>query len=167
MGIDAALEADTKLAEGGDPGMSAFDHTAMPTEPVFALATLASDAHFDAALVQVLTAAREVVPLVGMQLVGSRTRAATPAGHSRYRIDRVLEHHRVVPVRTSDAEHQRGPRAIRDEVALAAELAAVGRIGPRVRPPRGLGTLAPSKLTRLKSKRSAPRSSASNSMCTR
>ena len=105
--------------------MSAFDHPAMAAEPVFALAAFAGDTHFDATLVRVLRAAREVVPLVGVKLVGTGTRVAAQTGHRRYRIDRILQHRRVVPVGAGDAEHQRDAFAIGDGVALAAELAAM------------------------------------------
>ena len=147
--------------------MSAFDHPAVPAEPVFALAALASDARFDAAAMQVLPAPREIVSLVRMQLVRATARSAAPPSHPRYCIHKRLEDDRVVPVGAGDTEHQRDAFAVGDEVALAAELAAVGGIRPRMRAPRGLGTLAPSKLTRLKSRRPALRNSASKSMCTR
>ena len=52
--------------------------------------------------------------------------------------------------------------AIRDDVALAAELAPVRRVGACVRAPRGLGTLAPSMLNRPNSSLSALRSSLSS-----
>jgi hypothetical protein len=44
-----------------------------------------------------------------------------------------------VPVGAGDTEHQRDAFAIRDEVALAAEFAAVGGIGPVCGPPGGWG----------------------------
>jgi hypothetical protein len=68
---------------------------------------------------------------------------------------------------TSSAEHQRDTLAVRGEVALAAELASVRWVGAGVRAPRGLDTLAPSKLTRLRSSWPAPRSCSSKTMCSR
>jgi hypothetical protein len=42
-----------------------------------------------------------------------------------------------VPVGPCDAEHQRDACPVGHDVAFAAELAAVGRVGARVRTPRG------------------------------
>lgn len=96
-------------------------------------------------------AARKVVALVGMQLVRPTARPPALACDTRDGVHKFLEHYRVVPVGSGHAEHQRDALPVRDEVTLAAELASIGRVGPRVRAPRGLGTLAPSRLTRLKS----------------
>lgn len=167
MGVNASLEADAQLAKGSEPGVSTLDNPAMAAKPVFVFDAFACDTDLDATAVQVLTASRAVVGLVSMQLVGAGTRATAHPGNPRQRIDKLLEHHRVVPVGTGDAEHQRDALAVRDDVALAAELAAIRGVGPCVRAPRGLGTLAPSKLARVKSSWPALRSSASNNMCRR
>jgi len=165
MSLITSLEAYAQLAEGRQPGVCALHHPAMTAKSVITLDAPTSDTALDAALPEKLAAACKVVTLVGVQLVGPTARSASLARDPRYGIHEFLEHHRIVPVCASDAEHQRDALPVRDEMAFAAELAPVGRVGPRVRAPRGLDTLAPSKLTRLKSSRPAPRNSASNSRC--
>lgn len=57
-----------------------------------------------------------------------------------------------MPVGLRKAEHQRNTLDIHDEVTLAAQPASVcGIVAGVYAPPRGLGTLTPSKLVRLKS----------------
>lgn len=72
-----------------------------------------------------------------------------------------------MPVGARDAEDQRDALAVRDDVALAAELASVRRVGPGVLAPLGLATLAASRLARLKSSLPAPRNLSSNNRCRR
>ena len=167
MNVDAALKARTQLAEGSQPRVSSLDQPAVAPEPVIALNTSAGDAILDTAAREVRAAARKVVDLVGMQLCGPAARPARLAAHGRQGVYQLLEDHRIMAVGPGDAEHQRDALAIRDEVALAAEFAPVRGVGPCVRAPRGLGTLAPSMQARLKSSLSAPRNSVSNAKCRR
>ena len=167
MNVDAALEAGTQLAEGCQPRVSALNHPAVASESVIALNTSAGNTILDNAALKVRAAAGEVVALVRMQLGGPSARPAWLAAHGRQGVYQLLEDHRIMAVGSGDAEHQRDALAVRDDVALAAEFAPVRGVGPCVRAPRGLGTLAPSIQTRLKSSLSALRSSASNAMCRR
>lgn len=66
---------------------------------------------------------------------------------------------------SGDAKDQRDALAVRDEMALAAKFSSVRGIGARVRTPRGLATLAPSMLTRLKPSLPALRNSSRSSRC--
>ena len=50
-----------------------------------------------------------------------------------------------------DAEHHGDTSGFRDDVTLAAQLAPIRRVGAGVRPTRGLRTLAPTMLNRMKS----------------
>jgi hypothetical protein len=72
-----------------------------------------------------------------------------------------------MPIGSGHAQHQRDAFPVGDEVPLDAEFASVGRVGSRVRAPRGLGTDAASRLARLRSNCPAPRSSASKTICMR
>ena len=145
--------------------MRAFHHPAMTPQLVVAFDAPTSNAALDATLPEMLAAACKVIAFVGMQLVGPAARSAALAGNAGHGIYEFLEHHRVMSIGARDAEHQWDALPVRDEMAFAAELAPVGRVEARVRAPRGLDTLAPSKLTRLKSSRPAPHNSASNSKC--
>lgn len=73
--------------------------------------------------------------LVGVQLVGPTAWSAWLARDPRYGIHEFFECHRVVPVGPRDAEHQRDALPVRDEMAFAAELAFVCRVGPGYEPP--------------------------------
>ncbi len=142
MNINATLEAGTQFAEGSQPGVSALDDPAVATEPIIALDASAGDAILDASALEMSTASRVVVTLVRMQFARPAARPSSLAAHRRQGVDQFVEDHRIVTVGPSDAEDQRDALAVRDEVALAAKLAPVGGVGPRVRAPRGLGTLA-------------------------
>lgn len=167
MNIDATFKSDAQLAEGGQPGVRALDHPAVAPEPVIALDTSTGDAIPNAAALEMATAACKVVALVGMQLDGPAQWSAALAAHRWQGINQFLEDDRIMAIGPGDTEHQRDALAVRDEVALAAEFAAVRGVGACVRAPRGLGTLAPSTQARLKSSWPAPRNSASNNKCRR
>ena len=149
MGRDAALEADPELAEGRQPRMRALDHPAMTAQTLLALDALAGDTHPDAPPPQMLAAAFAVVGFVRMELVGPAPGPAGLALDRGQRIDHLLEHHRVMPVRTRDAEHHRRAVGVGQHMALGAEFAPVGRVRSGVRTPRGLATLEPSMHMRL------------------
>ena len=165
MSLDAALEAHTQLAECCQPSMRSLNHPAVTPEPVIALDAPAGNAILNAMALEMVAAALEIVALVGVQPFRPAFWPARQAPDSRQVVDELLEDHRVMPVGACDAEHQRDARSVSHDVTLAAELAPVGGVGARVRTPRGLGTLAPSMLARLKSRRPAPRSSASSFTC--
>ena len=165
MNVNTTLEAGAQLAEGSQPGVSALDHPAVTPQPIIALDALAGDAILDASTLEMSMASRVVVTFVRMQFHRPPARPAPLATHRRHSVDQLLEDHRIVTIGPGDAEDQRDALAVRDEVALAAEFAPVRRVGPGVRAPRGLGTLAPSMLTRLKSSLSALRSSDNSFRC--
>lgn len=167
MNVDAALEAGAQLAKGSEPGMGALDNPPMAPEPVIALDAFAGDAILDASALEVGTAPRVVITFVRMQLLGPAAAPAALAAHRWQCVNQLIEHHRVMAVGSGDAKDQRDALAVRDDVALAAEFAPVRGVGARIRAPRGLGTLAPSTLARLKSSLSALRSSSSNARCRR
>jgi hypothetical protein len=165
MSLDAALEAHSQLAKCCQPGMCSLDHPGVAPEPVIALDAPAGDTVLNATALGMVAAPMEVVALVDVQALGPASWPARQAPYSGQVVDELFEDDRVVPVGSRDAEHQRDACSVGHDVAFAAELAAVGRVGARVRTLRGLGTLAPSMLARLKSKRPAPRSSASSIRC--
>jgi hypothetical protein len=167
MGLKAALEANAEFAEGGKPGMRTLNDPAMPAESIVALDASASNPILDAAALEVFPATRIVIAFVRVQLVRQAPGPATSARNRGQRIDQLLEDHRVMPVGAGDTEHQRDALPVRDEVALTAELATVRRVGAGVRAPRGLGTVDPSTLARLRSSWPAPRSSARSIRCRR
>lgn len=130
------------IAAARQPGICTLHDPAMTAQPVIAFDASAGDTALDALLPAMLPAA---------------TQSRSPRRHATCRvgcavgracprhgcgIHESLEHHRVMPVGAHGAEHQRDALSIRYEAALVAELASVGRAGPRVLAPRELDTLA-------------------------
>ena len=128
MRLQAALEADAQFAKPGKPGMCALHYPAVAPQALAALYASASDARLNPAPLQVAPAALEVVALVCMQLVWTLPRASSQAWYCHQRIQRCLERHRVMPVRSRDRQGQRDALRIYDKVTLAAELSPVGRV---------------------------------------
>ena len=79
MSLGAAFEADAQLAEGCQPGVRSLHHPAMAPQPVVARDAPAGDAALDTSSPEMFPTAREVVALVGMQLVGPTARSAALA----------------------------------------------------------------------------------------
>ncbi|CAH0443235.1 hypothetical protein LMG9673_03960 [Ralstonia pseudosolanacearum] len=167
MSIERTLETNAQLAEAGKPGMRALDNPAMPAEPVVLLDAAASDPGADASLAQVLPTACEVVSLIRVKLVGAASRAATESRHAWDGVNEHLEHHRVVTIGAGDYQRQRHAAPVYDEMALAAELAAIRWVRPRLLAPRGLAAVAPSTLARLQSIGSCSRRRLSRAKCSR
>ena len=103
MGTELALEADSELAEACEPRMRALDDPAMAAEPLAAVHATASNARGDAALGQRAATLRVVVALVGMDLVGSASRAPWQPAYRGHGIEQLLEEHRVVAVCSAHA----------------------------------------------------------------
>ncbi len=158
MCLQAALEADAQFTEPCKPGMRALHDPAVSPQALAALYTPAGDPCQDAAPLQVAPAALEVVALVRMQLVRALPRSSSQAGYGHQRIERGLERHRIMPVRSRHRQGQRDALRIYDKVALAAEFASVCRVRACLLAPRGLATLALSMLARRQSMRSCSRS---------
>lgn len=165
MNVNAPLKASSQLAKGCQPGVCALDDPAVASKPIIALDAFAGYAVMDTAAFEMSTAARVVVSLVCVQLTGPAARSTWLATHRWQGVNQLIEDHRIVTIGSCDAKDQRDALAVRDEMALAAKLSSVPGIGARVRAPRGLATLAPSMLTRLKSSLPAPRNSCKSSRC--
>lgn len=59
MNIEAPFEANSTLAESGEPGMRALDGPTMPSQPFATFDTTPGDTGLDAALSQITPATRE------------------------------------------------------------------------------------------------------------
>jgi hypothetical protein len=167
MRMDATFEANAQLAEGGDPGVGSLDDPAMTAQAIIAFDAFSRDPHLDATTPQMRSAALVVIALVGMKPIRPAARLADAPWHRWQSIDQVFEDDRIVPVCSGHAKHHRDAVAIRDDVAFAAEFAAVGRVGTCELAPRGLATLAPSTLALLKSSWPAALNCANSSRCKR
>ncbi len=165
MNVETPFETNAQFAETGKPGMRALDHPAMPSEPLAAFHTATGDTCRDAAPLQVTPTACKVIALVRMQLVRAFARLAIQSRHSRNGIERGLEGHRVVAVGTRDRDGQRNAARVYDDVPLRPEFAPVRRVGAGFLAPRGLETLAASRLARSQSIWSCSRKRRSIARC--
>lgn len=120
MNIEPPLEADSQLAESGEPRMGALDHPSVTPKAVFALDAFAGDSSRDAASAQIISASTSVVTLVGMQFVRTLTWSPFEARHWQNRIQRWLESHRIMTIRSRHGNRQRDTLRIDDDVSLAA-----------------------------------------------
>ncbi len=167
MNIEASFEANSKLAESGEPGMRTLDDPTMPAQPFAAFDTAACNTSLDAALSQITSTTPEVIPFVSVQFARALAWRTVQPGYRRNGIERGLECHRIVAVGSRDRDGQRNAACIYDDVSLRSELAAVGRVGAGFLAPRGLETLAPSRLARSQSIWSCSRSRRSIARCSR
>ncbi|VWD33112.1 transposase Tn3 family protein [Burkholderia lata] len=167
MNIETTFEANAKFAKPGDPSMRAFDDPTMPSEPLAAFHAATGDTSLDASLLQIAPAASEVVALVRMQLSRAFARLAAQARHCRDSVQRGLECHRVVSIGARDRDGQWDTASVYGDVPFRSELSSIRRVGAGFLAPRGLETLAPSRLARSQSIWSCSRNRRSISKCNR
>ncbi|PXW28331.1 hypothetical protein SAMN05445871_3952 [Paraburkholderia caballeronis] len=165
MNVETTLETNAQFAETGKPGVGALDHPAMSPELLLAFYTATRDTGRDATLSQVTPTASKVITLVRMQFARALTGLAIQARHCWNRIDCGLERHRVVPVGAGDRDSQRNASCVYDDVPFRPELSPVRRVGAGFLAPRGLATLAASRLARSQSIWSCSRNRRSSARC--
>jgi hypothetical protein len=168
--VRAALVADGQAAVTGEPRQRALDHPAMPPQFLAGVDAAPGNPGDDPTSAEVASAAREVVALIGVQLGRALPRPAGATARAEDRrdgVDQRLEEGRVVGVRRREADRQRDPVAVRDQMALRARFAAIRRIRPGLAAPPFAGTLALSRLARDQSIRSASPSQSSRVWCSR
>ncbi len=153
--------ADDQAAEPGDPRQGALHHPTVAAQAFAALDASPRDARDDAASSAGTTAAGIIVGLVGVELGGA---AATRLADRRDAVEHLLQHNAVVDVGGGEQHGQGNALAINHDMALAARLAAIGRVRPR-RGAAGLGRLAASSAQRLQSIRPARPRRSSRAWC--
>src|SRR3954447_17058287 len=136
--VITALVPDDQPTAAGDPGQRTVDDPSMPAEALAALDPAPGDPGDDAPLPAGAAAAGVIVRLIGVQLLRSPPGPAARLADRRHGVERLLEHDAVVDVGGREQDRQRDALPVHDEVALAARLAAVGRVRPG-RGPAGLG----------------------------
>jgi hypothetical protein len=152
------LIAHREPAVAGEPGQCAFHHPAMASQALTRLDTTPSDARLYAPLPQAFAAAREIVALVGMQLLRTLAR---PAGTTTGLLDRrdgvhgLLQDLRVVDVGGREDYRERDAPSVRNNMALRSRFAFIRRIRPGFWSPLLAGTLAESDEALSQSMRSA------------
>src|SRR5215207_6465511 len=146
--VVVALVADRQPAVRGEPGQRPLDHPAVTAELRARLDALAGDAAADAASAEILSAAGNIVRLVGVQLGRALARApglARRAPQGRDRRDQRLEEPGLVDVGRRERGRERDPAPVDHQMALRARFAAIRRIRPGLWAPLFAGTLAASR----------------------
>lgn len=141
MDVGAALVANEQASKSMKPGDGALDDPALASEALAALDSGACDAAADAAHAQVKSVALGVVGLVRVQLFRPSLGSANASCDGSDSREHHAERRAVVDVRSRDLRRaEREPVAVRDDVVLAAETAAIGRVFPGEFAPLFAGT---------------------------
>ena len=131
-----ALAADDQASVPRQPGECALHHSAMASQPVLRFDPLPRDPMLDPALDAGVAAAAVVVPLIGVQLIGTTAGAPASAGPDRnYGVEQWLEHAALVHVCRRHRGSEREALAVDEEMVLAAGPPLVGRVRDDVAPP--------------------------------
>lgn len=148
VNVSATFIANPQTTAAVEPGKSAFNNPTVAAEALGGLDAATSDARADMPLAGGASATWEVIAFVCVELRRPAAWGATRLADAWDRIQQGGEAQRVVRVRRANERGKRKPAAFHKEVMLGAELAAVGRVPPGLRPPFGAGTLAASRLAR-------------------
>lgn len=150
MDVQTAIEANAQLAKACKPGIHTFEYPTVHAQALAALDTSPGNSARDALQPQMCSAPWVVIVLVRVQLGGAPARSARKPFDGRHGANASLEHHRVVPIGTAD-QYKRDAPSVYDEMTLGAELAVVGRVGPYLLTPQGLGVEDPLMQARCQS----------------
>ncbi len=129
MDVCTLVVADAEAAESVQPGKAALDDPAVSAQALLGFDTTAGYARDDATLSEIVPAESEVVSLVRMQIDRPAARASAASrdgGGTGQQRNEVLA---VVVVGCREADRQRQPSRINEQVMLAARFGAVAGIG--------------------------------------
>jgi hypothetical protein len=165
--VGAAFVADDDPAISGEPGQAALDYPAVSPQTLGAVDPAPCDPRLDGAPAQRLSALREVIALIGMELGRPSLRSANTVADRRHRIDHRRKELAVVAIGRAEPDGERDTIAVHDDVALASWLAPVGRVRAGALAPLLAGTLALSTQARLQSMALARPNRSSRTRCNR
>lgn len=149
--VRTPLVANGKAAVAGEPGERTLRHPAVSAQPFAAVDATTGDPWGDAATATGLAAASVIVSLVSVQLFRSPAWPSGALPDRRHGVDQGREELAVVSVGRRDQQGERDAVGVDQEVALAARLAAVGRVRAGLLAPLLAGTDPLSRLARLQS----------------
>jgi hypothetical protein len=145
MGVVSTLVAHFQPPEAVDPRERSFHRPPVSAQLLAGLDAPPSDSGDYASLPEVSATSREVVALVGMQLLGALARSATRSLDRLDGVHRLLQDLGVVDVRARVDHRERDAISVDHDVALRARLALVRRVRAGLLAPRGAATLDESK----------------------
>ena len=158
MEVGSAFVAGPQALEGVRSGEAAFDDPAGAAQAGAVGHAAAGDAWGDAPGAQLAAVGVVVVAAVGEQLPRSPAGSPAPAPDRRDGIDQRDELGDVVAVAAGQADRERDPAGVADQVVLAAGTAVVDRRRADVVPPLSARTWEPSTAQRSRSSSPSARS---------
>lgn len=144
-----------------------FHHPPVASQPFARLDAPSGDARGYAPLPERLAAAREVLALVGVQLVGALARSAARLADRLDSIYGLLQDFRVVDVGGRVGHRKRDASPVEHNMALRARFALIRGVRAGSLAPPGAGTLAESKEARSQSIWSASPKRSKSLRCSR
>jgi hypothetical protein len=137
MNIGTTFIADLQTAEAMEPGNRTFDDPAPASKSFSRFDAFSGKARRDALFSQPRTMGAGIIGLVGMQLSWPFARLTRQAGDCRNGLDHRHEHARIMDLGARYLACQRQSSTVDDEMMLATEFAAIGRIGAGFPAPEG------------------------------
>lgn len=167
MHIVESLVTDGKPSEAMQPRNRALDHPARPTVPTAVLGIPSRDQRPDTAGPQLRAMPLGIVAAVRLHATGSPRRPAGPPRQRGNGVDQRQQPGDIIPIRFAHERDQRDPRRVREDVVLAARLAAIGWVRSSFFPRCIARTEPLSTITRAKSSWPRRRNSVSSTACSR
>src|SRR5215210_4101917 len=155
MDVVPPLVTHLETPKAVQPRQGALHHPPVLTQPFARLDPAPGDAGGYPPLPERLAAARVVISLIRVQLLGALARATTRLTNRRDGIHGLLQRLRIVDVGGGVDHREWDAASVDHEVALGAPLTPVRRVRPGPSAPPGAGTLAESKDARSQSISSA------------
>ena len=132
MDVGPAFVANAQAAKPVQPAERSFHDPAPLSQPFARFDASTRNPWRDAAPAKPLPVASEVIALVGMQFVRPTAGSSRQSGHDWQRLHKRLQHARIVNVSSRYLRYQWEAPLVDDDVMLAAELAAIGRVWSRI-----------------------------------
>src|SRR5579875_1027658 len=141
MDDGAPLVADGEATVLGQPSEGAFNDPTMSPQPLAALDTLAGNPAFDPTTTEELAAAGDVIPLIGVQLLGPLASPVADRLDGRDSINEPLEEHRVVAIGATQETDERDVGSVNHNMPLRPRFPFIRWMRPGLIAPFFAGTL--------------------------
>jgi hypothetical protein len=153
--VSAAFVADTQSAELMQPAERTFHNPTGLAQTTTMQRALARQSISDAQTAQPTTVGRTAVSTIALNKVRTSARSSNFAAHRWHPRQQRLQLTAVMHVGRGQLDAERNALGIGEKMMFAARFAAVGRVRPRLEPPKRARTLLESTTARDQSSRSA------------
>jgi hypothetical protein len=155
MDVGATFVTDAQTAELMQPTERTFYHPAGLSQTTAMRLTTAGQLINDAQTAQQSAVSGTAVGAIALNQIRASARSSHFAAHCWHRRQQRLQLTAVIHVGSGQLDAQRNALGIGEKMMFAARFAAVGRVGPRLEPPKTARTLLESTTARDQSSRSA------------